>query len=674
MRYYLGIASVLKGMTVMAETSRFFSNKVTTDNPRLLDINHFGCLVGIMDSINLVEIIDSLLGEKQAYNVKISYGQALACYVLYLLQGTEYHGLYGISEFVKNTSVCKMLNIQDCSAVNRDVIASTLDAIAMYGPSELTMQVSSQIISPEQVRLVNADSTSKYNCGRVRGEFDQEDAEEQSTEGIDKTEDNRKPLRKTKLAEAMEQLRFINDREGIVITYGHSRDHRDDLPQVNIIMISTRVPYLNTAIPIWSSCFDGNQNDISRFSQFANVELPFIKQKFFNLETIVMDSAGAYAETARAVHELDMTMLSRLPDARKEAQDAFNKIGNGELHPESFKVKDDDDQEVEVKMTFIDNYYFKSKTSNLTVPCKALLVVADSLKDKKTKLINKKAKAEKNRVIAALKKFNRNPPACRPDADKQFELATSNLIFCKVSKPIYTEHKHYDKRGKPSKDAEPASLSYTVEAEVTIDEEVVQRKIERELLYIILSTNMSLNEVEIYNQYHGQIDIEKCWQEMKMPEFYVNTLFLKSPHRIRALVAIITIAMMVARIFMSKVKSALNKHSLCLEYPNGKRTTTPGLSLVLRRIKKGSPITLILNPHGSSFITNVIEDSLIDFIMQEIGTHCFKYYDPKFYDEDKEKLLALAQLENVEERKKNEGFNAPDPDEDDEVLCRLVKL
>ena len=92
------------------------------------------------------------------------------------------------------------------------------------------------------------------------------------------------------------------EREAISITYGYSKDHRPDLKQVVVQLITTH----KSTLPVWLEVLSGNSNDKKTFTatvkayrkQLSSQEQPYL----------VMDSAGFSEDTlkeAQDVHLVD---------------------------------------------------------------------------------------------------------------------------------------------------------------------------------------------------------------------------------------------------------------------------------------------------------------------------------------------------------------------------------
>ena len=96
--------------------------------------------------------------------------------------------------------------------------------------------------------------------------------------------------------------------EGVIhITQGYSRDHRPDLNQVILQLISEH----QTGIPLWMDALSGNSSDKESFRQTLNAHLKQLHDGV-GLSLIVADSA---LYTAKTLQDLgDFPWVTRVPE------------------------------------------------------------------------------------------------------------------------------------------------------------------------------------------------------------------------------------------------------------------------------------------------------------------------------------------------------------------------
>ncbi|AVH63802.1 IS1634 family transposase [Nostoc sp. 'Peltigera membranacea cyanobiont' N6] len=179
------------------------------------NIDHLGIIAGIIDSIGLVEIINKLIGQEAGE--KISAGHVVKAMILNGL-GFVSSPLYMFPEFFQDKP-CEHLIGKGVKAeyLNDDKLGRVMDKLFIKGLTEIFLAISSQVIKEFNISLKSShlDSTSLH----LHGEY--------KTSLPDVTFDNNSSNCQIKSPQAIE------------ITYGYSRDHRPDLKQFIIDLISS---------------------------------------------------------------------------------------------------------------------------------------------------------------------------------------------------------------------------------------------------------------------------------------------------------------------------------------------------------------------------------------------------------------------------------------------------
>lgn len=205
------------------------------------------------------------------------------------------------------------------------------------------------------------------------------------------------------------------------------------------------------------------------------------------------------------------------------------------------------------------------------------------------------------------------------EAQKQFAQATAKLTWCKVSEPQYVEHQPKAKAAKTAKadtTSTTTASTFTIKAKVTIDEQAIQSKIDNDLLYTILSSDLSLSEVELYELYQDTKNIE----ELKIPEFFVPDSYLDFPQLVSSLMAIVTLSVIVLQSVLGIAKSISEAQSNKDAAKNSK-TSKPDLELLVCAFKRFAPIKLVLNPQGTCDISQELAIGFIYNLIMGIGVH-----------------------------------------------------
>lgn len=102
----------------------------------------------------------------------------------------------------------------------------------------------------------------------------------------------------------------------------------------------------------------------------------------------------------------------------------------------------------------------------------------------------------------------------------------------------------------------------------------------------ILATNeldeKALPDTEVLVQYKNQLQYERGYSELKDPLFLADSLFLKSPKRIMALMMVMTICLLVYAALEYRIRQSLKEKRQTFPEQKGKLTPNPTIRWVFQ--------------------------------------------------------------------------------------------
>ena len=98
----------------------------------------------------------------------------------------------------------------------------------------------------------------------------------------------------------------------IHVTYGYSKDHRLDLKQAVLVLMAT----YRSSLPIWLAVPDGNQSDVSSFTELIGA---YLKQLQEVPEAIFIANAALYS-AANLASLTEVAWICRVPVTLAAAQ------------------------------------------------------------------------------------------------------------------------------------------------------------------------------------------------------------------------------------------------------------------------------------------------------------------------------------------------------------------
>src|SRR3972149_6345691 len=236
-------------------------------------IDHLGIVAGMCHEIGLIEQIDHAVGSGER---KVPCGEAVQAMVLNALGFTS-RALYLMPDYLNNKPVDLLIDPALSAAdFNDDTLGRRLEDLYARGVTEVFAGVASRALKVFGIEhhFVHLDSSSFH----LHGQYEAGEPE----------------------------------REGITITHGYSRDHRPDLKQVVVQLITSQ----RSALPVWLEVLSGNSSDKESFvatveaycSQLGEEEQPYF----------VMDSAGYGQDSLQTLAKTHWLM--RVPETLGEAK------------------------------------------------------------------------------------------------------------------------------------------------------------------------------------------------------------------------------------------------------------------------------------------------------------------------------------------------------------------
>lgn len=302
----------------------------------------------------------------------------------------------------------------------------------------------------------------------------------------------------------------------IEIRKGYSRDHRPELNQVVLNLICEN----QSGIPVYMKPASGNINDMEGFKEIVKSHIKSLKAA--------------------------QLFITRVPQKLKETKALI-------------------EQSLTLDFTDMGNGYsgvWHSSTYG-DVKQKWLLIRSEQAKKREayslTKRMLKKAEAERK----SFKKLSQQRFACQHDAQQSLELwrkkqTVSNVIEDIISLPIY------GKKGQPKKGQAPVRIEFQITGSlfISLEKRVVAIK---QLGFFIIATNDLSEDMtmdKMLSTYKEQQSVEKGFRFLKSPDFLTNSIFLKKPERIEALLMVMTTCLMIYASLEHKIRKKLKEKQL----------------------------------------------------------------------------------------------------------------
>ncbi len=598
------------------------------------DLDHLGIIAGIVDEIGIVEIIDKEIGTDE--REKVSAGKVVKAMIINCM-GFLSAPLYLFSEFFEGKATEHLIgagikaeyllgatHAEETSArlhpLNDSRIGRVLDQIYEYGITILFVKIA--ILMAErfkiETKIAHIDGTSMA----VHGKYLKLEEPTEDNSSVDLPADQRNLSPEDSQEKDEEDLEPVP----INITHGYSRDHRPDLKQYTLSLLTTE----SEGIPLFMQVGSGNELDQKAFAKMIK---EFKSQWTGAAPSVYVVDAAFYTESNLSEFQYSIKWISRVPFIIKTAKDLAQT-----LLPEQFS-----------KSTLFKGYQFCSVCHEYAGIKQLWLVVESSeRKSADLKSLSKRISKSLATKLTSLKRLSNHEFACESDAltaAADFEKALPYHLLSElniIAKP------HYQRKGRPRLDDEVTHYTYQIQSTLCENQIVIANHLNQTGRFIlatnlldeernsisllapdlyqaecafISSTSVTHSQSEnwtpdlILKEYKGQQSTERGFRFIKDPLFFVSRVFLKSTKRIMALAMIMTLALMVYSLGQRQLRRALELHDSTLPNQKGKPTASPTLRWILQcfqsvhlvfingiksRIQLTSRQTLILQFLGSS--------------------------------------------------------------------------
>src|SRR5512142_459419 len=245
-------------------------------------LDHLGMVAGVCEEIGLAAYVDRLAGETKHH---VSMGTATVAMILNGL-GFSNRRLYLVPQFFSNKPVEHLLGpgIQAADLTD-DCLGRALDWLYAHDPTQLFAGIAAQArqIFEVSARHVHVDTTSFS----VSGAYEASEQEE-------------------------------SEASVIAITYGYSRDHREDLKQWMLALATTH----DGDVPIFLRPLDGNSPDKESLSAAVKEVMTQLREQVPEEQEqriAIFDSGGYSQANMKSYNDAKLWWISRVPETSTTA-------------------------------------------------------------------------------------------------------------------------------------------------------------------------------------------------------------------------------------------------------------------------------------------------------------------------------------------------------------------
>jgi transposase len=468
-------------------------------------INHLGLVAATGKDLRIAELIDEAIPAKDHRRI-VSTGKAAMAMIINGL-GFSNRQLYLVSEFFQNKPVDRFLGDGiKAEHLNDDSLGKALDEIAEYGASRLFGEVALKIAIEH--KLMNQFARIDTTSFSLEGAYDSESPDE----------------------------------EVIRVTHGYSKDSRPDLKQVILSLTMT-----GPSFPIWMEPLSGSTSDKTSLLQTLQSMREFRKQLKSPCDSSMIHIADSALYSADGLLKYaDFYWVTRVPETLLEVKQLISRAN----------------EEILWKSTDDENYHFSEVESHYGgVRQRWLLVFSQHAFDREKKTFEKRLTKKTEELEKALWHLGNQSFKCAEDAEKEVTSIAKQYPLHKITfevNPVI----QYKTRGRPKPGSKSQISGYQIQAKGHLNKIKVEKALNKKGRFILATNQLSEKELpaaKILFEYKEQQQVERGFRFLKDPWFLVSQIFLKSPKRIEALMAIMTLCLLVYNVAQHKLRKALKK-------------------------------------------------------------------------------------------------------------------
>lgn len=495
-----------------------------------LNMDHHGIVAAMCKDLGLSEKIDSRIGSQDPRR-KVSPGKAVVAMILNGLGFTN-RRLYLTHQFFATKPIERLLDAPiQSSDITDHTLGHTLDEIAEYGASKLFGEVAFETALENDLleRINHLDTTSIS----LQGTYESGEAPTEKEPSV------------------------------IEITHGHSKDHRPDLKQA-VLSLVVNGP---SAMPLFMEPLNGNNSDKNSFHETIKKVEDFKRQINLEKDFKWISDSALYSKD-KLLKQNEYIWVTRVPESIKEAK---------------CLVETPDEK---IQWHHQENGYkiapFVSHYGGLEQ--RWVLVFSKQAYQREKGTLDKQLQKKDEALKLALWHLGNELFKCEKDAQAAFKKLTKKYHLHIVKHKVISVKK-YPGRGKPKVGEKKVIAGYKIQASFSRDQAAIDKRLNSKGRFILATNDLDKEnyaDQQILDEYKEQQKVEGGFRFLKDPWFMADSIFLKSPKRIEALMMVMTLCLMVYNIAQYKLRQRLREENETLPNQLNKPVQNPTMRWVFQ--------------------------------------------------------------------------------------------
>lgn len=499
------------------------------------ELKWLGLLCAMMEKSGLCEIVTKLMPAKRQDTI-VSNANCAKAMILNMLSASP-GALSVISQNFETMPIAHLLSAELTAAhLNDDRLGRFLDEFHEAGGSHIANQYFLTGLLPclrlGELLELHADLTSFH----VHGAYE-------------------KPV-----SHGYEDMTVADS--VIHITHGYSRDHHPELKQFGLSMVVEA----NANIPIQIKPVSGNAADGEELMDMARRMQNEI-QPYASGQCLYVADAALYSHVKlKELEDSQIRFVTRMPATTKIHATLLQEAMQAEALTEI-------DAENEGYDT---TFSIPAKSGVPPLSLRAVVVYSKKRRQMQTEGLEKKVLKDSELEMKDFKKLCQESFACEEDCEKAIKARLAKYRYLRFSK-IYSGGRMLNSRGNPTVNLEQAeTYEHKVEwAGMYMDLHALADQSETLGRFILVTNDRRLTPAQLLSAYKRQNKVERGFRFLKSPQFFTDSVFLKTPHRIQSMLCLMTMALGVYAGLEYYIRQTLCEKKATVMGQNNKPTNNP---------------------------------------------------------------------------------------------------
>src|SRR5919112_407098 len=385
----------------------------------------------------------------------------------------------------------------------------------------------------------------------------------------------------------------LDENAGVIhVSKGYSRDHRDDLDQVVLELITES----RANLPMMMRPLSGNASDKTSFKDAIERHVGQLRADDDGPSVIVVtDSAGFNRECLAACQRQGLRWVMSVPATVGEARRRLEEVDPEKLRPLAEGYR-----------------YAAFSTTYAEVEQRWLAIYSEAARERAAKRVDKELLKQGDKERKAFDELRRQRFHCPEDAWRALAAFREKLGVLEVHGAEAIERRRYQSAGKPATDAVPESVTYHLGGALAAPIAVRERRLVRRSCFVLATNELdegALGDPEVLRAYKGQSSkVDRGFRFLKDPMFLASTLYLKRVERVMALLMVMTVCLLVYAALEYRIRQTLAEHEESVPDQKGKPTRRPSAKWVFELFMDVHLLTITAEKTIRGLVLNLREE------------------------------------------------------------------